>query len=121
MKKSELVRDRFGSPVRCLRALCADGRRRSAHVTGEADACSSLPARVCYRGATVTGFLCAVTGREGDLKFVADQATKDGHLIPSLPCAREGCGEPWCCAAGEGLYCWSCWLDLPPGAGEEGE
>ena len=42
------------------RAVCSDGRVRTATATGEADTWFSIPARVNVNGRTVTGYISAV-------------------------------------------------------------
>ena len=53
----------YQHPVKVLRCLCPDGRRRTVRITSEPDTFFSIPARVKVRGKTVTGY---VTGRETD-------------------------------------------------------
>jgi hypothetical protein len=43
--------------VRRFRAVCPDGRVRTARPTAEADTVFSIPARVQVRGVTVSGFI----------------------------------------------------------------
>lgn len=82
-----LTRGMWQQPWKVTGALCSDGKRRVALITGEADTFFSIPARVSVKGKTVTGF---VTGREGDdgerdYEFIAYTYRKNGHLLPGLP------------------------------------
>lgn len=71
-------------------ALCSDGQRRYARITGEADTFFSIPAQVKVRGKTVSGY---ITGREydpergdysQDYAFIAYEYGKNGHLLPGI-------------------------------------
>lgn len=65
-------------------ALCSDGKRRTARVTGEPDTFFSLPARVKVRGRTVTGFLTVDRSDPSvrEWRFHANRFGKNGHLLP---------------------------------------
>ena len=63
--------------------LCPDGKRRLATITSEPDTFFSVPARVQYKGKTVSGF---VTGRETDdyqpdMEFIPYTYGKNGALF----------------------------------------
>ena len=68
------------------KALCADGVRRYARITGEADTWFSLPAQVQVRAGgrrvTVTGFVTLDSCNE-DIEFTANSAGRNGHLLPN--------------------------------------
>lgn len=83
-----LTRGPFASPVKVERALCPDGKRRTAWITGEADTFFSIPARVTYKGRTVTGFVTygnaeGLVAQEDsdDYQFHANKFGKNGHLF----------------------------------------
>ena len=59
-------------------AVCADGKRRTATVTGHADTWFSLPAIVSVKGKTVTGFLSTDNGL---WHFTANKYRKNHALI----------------------------------------
>lgn len=61
-------------------ALCADGRRRYARITGEPDTYFSVPAAVKVGGKSVSGFIAQVEG-EDDLEFCAYTYGKNGALL----------------------------------------
>lgn len=98
-------RQKWGGPslYRVHGALCADGVRRSATVTGEADMWFSVPARVTVRGRTVTGSLTgchdscpreASDGLEaGELIFSANAYGRNGHLLPGIARLAHNGGE----------------------------
>lgn len=60
-------------------ALCSDGRRRRATITGQPDTYFSIPAKVKYQGKTVSGF---ITTRDSDYHFLGTGRNKD--TIPDL-------------------------------------
>jgi hypothetical protein len=64
--------------IKVTGALCEDGVRRTATVTGEADTFFSVPARVSAKGKTVSGFL----SRDGDdWKFTAYSYRKNAAAV----------------------------------------
>jgi hypothetical protein len=65
-------------------ALCADGKRRSALITKDADTFFTVPARVSYKGKTVTGFLYH-HGPENEIRFSADAWRKNAALLQWPP------------------------------------
>ena len=87
MTATAIYRDRPGrwgpTLTKVVDALCEDGRRRTARVTGEADTFFSVPASVKVAGKSVSGF---ITGRESeenqqDYEFIAYSYGKNGHLL----------------------------------------
>lgn len=79
-------RGMWQQPWKVLRALCQDGKRRTAWISGEADTYFSIPARVKVHGRTVSGF---VTGREAgegeqDYEFIAYTYGKNGFLLRAV-------------------------------------
>lgn len=64
------------------RALCEDGRRRYARITGEPDTFFSIPASVQVKGKTVSGFItgCKTEG-ERDYEFIAYAYGKNAGLL----------------------------------------
>lgn len=52
-------------PIRCEHALCPDGRRRNVKITREADTFWTLPAKVTYRGTSVSGWIMTRTDEHG--------------------------------------------------------
>ena len=61
--------DNYGQRGRKYRALCQDGRYRTATATGEADTWFSLPARVKAKGQSVTGYITGDENSETGLGF----------------------------------------------------
>ena len=60
------------------KALCSDGVRRYARLTGEPDTWFSIPASVKVQGKTVTGF---VSMAEEDVHFTANVNGKNANLL----------------------------------------
>ena len=60
-------------------ALCNDGKRRTAYITGDADTFFSTPARVKVAGKTVSGFVC--NAGYDDMHFVANGRGKNADLL----------------------------------------
>ena len=52
-------------PVKVLCALCPDGIRRTARITGQADTWFSIPARVKAKGRTVAGYVTGIETTDG--------------------------------------------------------
>ena len=77
---------RHGYRVGVRHALCVDGARRYARLTGDADTFFSIPAQVQVRAegrrATVTGFVTLDSCNE-DIEFVANSAGRNGKLLPN--------------------------------------
>ncbi len=77
----------FASLLAIKDCLCPDGKRRLARVTGEADTFFSVPARVTYRGKTVTGFVSfhdgdgAMFQAESDWRFTPNAGGVNGKLF----------------------------------------
>ena len=75
-------------PWKVTKALCSDGVRRTAWITGEHDTSFSLPARVKVKGKTVSGFVSGDHwhlggGRYGfDYQFRAYPTGKNAALLP---------------------------------------
>lgn len=44
-------------PVRVTNCLCPDGNRRNVKLTGEADTFFTIPAKLSYRGTSVSGYV----------------------------------------------------------------
>lgn len=64
--------------VKVVGALCEDGVRRTAFVTGEPDTFFSVPARVSAKGKTVSGFLTCDS--DGDYRFIAYKYRKNAAV-----------------------------------------
>lgn len=77
------------TPWKVTKALCSDGVRRTAWITGPPDTFFSIPAFVKVKGMSVSGF---VTGREKDGKqdyaFNAYEYGKNGRLLSGIVTAR---------------------------------
>jgi hypothetical protein len=82
------TRGPWQTPYRAQDVLCADGERRTAYFTAEADTYFSIPARVSVKGKTVTGFVMSRTFEDDNgewrdmLYFVAYSYRKNGYLLP---------------------------------------
>lgn len=76
------------APGAILRAMCADGRARSATVSAHADTYFSLPARVKVRGKTVSGFVWINETGEGQPLCFTPQGKNAGEL-PAWKGARS--------------------------------
>jgi hypothetical protein len=64
------------------RALCADGKTRSALILNHPDTFFSVPARVKVQGKTVTGFVYLHgSSDEKELRFSASAWMKNAHLL----------------------------------------
>ena len=78
---------RHGYRVGVRHALCADGTRRYARLTGGPDTFFSIPAQVQVRAGgkrvTVTGFVTLDSCSE-DIEFTANSYGRNGHLLPSI-------------------------------------
>ena len=98
MARSKMItRGAWQQAMAVKHALCSDGKRRYATVTGEADTFFSIPASVKVRGKRVSGFIMqracynceerdscgmAVSPHCGDMVFCANAYGKNGHLLP---------------------------------------
>lgn len=93
------------SVYRVVGAMCSDGVRRTATVTGEPNTWFSTPARVQVRHRSVSGFLsachdsCPREASDGleaaELLFTAYAYGKNGHLLPGIPTlSHNGWGHP---------------------------
>ena len=72
-------------PTHVTHALCADGRRRYARITADADTYFSIPAQVKVRGKTVSGFItgCEASNGAQDYMFRAVKYGKNYALLPA--------------------------------------
>lgn len=63
-------------------AFCEDGKRRMVKITGQPTTFFTVPARVTYKGVTVTGEACSSTNEAGspDYVFYARGKHKDIFL-----------------------------------------
>ena len=68
-------------PLRCLKVLCEDGKRRSATFTTKRTNHYHLPACVRVGTVWVSGWL--TDNGEGDLLFFADPAGKNASHLPA--------------------------------------
>jgi len=71
------------------KALCTDGKRRYAQITGVADTFFSIPAKVKVKERTVSGYVTGFCNRSKDketpdYKFIAYSYGKNGHLLPGI-------------------------------------
>ena len=69
----------YSELVKVRGALCEDGTRRTATVTGAADTFFSVPARVSAKGKTVSGFL--TRDSDGDWRFTAYSYRKNHDSV----------------------------------------
>ena len=75
-------RGMWGQAYRATEVLCVDGKRRSARITGEPEFADMIPASVCAKGKTVSGFIVArETDGHADLVFFAYTYLKNHSLI----------------------------------------
>jgi len=70
----------YKRPIAVKKALCSDGIRRYARITGEPDKFFSIPASVHVQGKRVTGYITEESN--GDYEFHAYKPGKNGHLLP---------------------------------------
>jgi hypothetical protein len=65
-------------------ALCSDGKRRYARITGEADTYFSIPASVNVLGKTVSGYITARECEDGsqDYEFRPFAYGKNAAMLP---------------------------------------
>jgi len=82
LKKSRIIHvGMWQIPIKCLHALCEDGKQRTARITAQSpDTFFSIPASVQYKGKTVSGFLTWDKDKEVD-KFIAYSYRRNGHLL----------------------------------------
>jgi hypothetical protein len=67
-------------PTHVTHALCSDGKRRYARITGQPDTYSTIPAHVKVRGFSVSGWIVA---DEDDYHFVASVQGKNYNMLPN--------------------------------------
>ncbi len=84
MAAQMVTRGWWQRPFKVLRALCSDGARRTAWISGEADTFFSIPAKVKVGNKTVSGFVTSCEGPEcqQDYEFIAYTYGKNGHILP---------------------------------------
>jgi hypothetical protein len=72
------------TPWKVIRALCSDGKRRTAWIKSEPDTYFSIPACVKVQGKTVSGFVtgCETEDYQQDYEFIAYTYGKNGGLLP---------------------------------------
>ncbi len=71
--------------IKCVGALCPDGRRRTVRLDPQADTFFSVPGTVHFRGKSVRGFIAAIDESaprdEGDFEFRANLYCKHGRIF----------------------------------------
>lgn len=78
--------------IKVKHCLCPDGERRTATITGQPDTAFTVPARIKYKGKTVSGFVMSgLTAEEGDMRFIPYKYRKWGAIFDlpmDRPCDR---------------------------------
>ena len=70
-------------PVRVTHCLCPDGKRRNVKLTATPDTFFSIPAKVSYRGTSVTGhvYVSSEPGEPVDYSFSPFAYRKNGDIF----------------------------------------
>lgn len=77
--QSVLSRGSFAQLVQVRAVPCSDGKSRNTKPLGRTDTSFSVPAAVCVKGRTVTGFL---TYTDDGYTFTANKFGTNGGLLP---------------------------------------